>query len=388
MISLFASGNMVWPIITLINGTEKGPYLSITTNNASECIGISFETRVPCVANVFIGTDTTYSVDADSDSSAVRLHHFNFTGLQPGTTYHYIVNSSTYTASYMKRDFAFETAPTESSPTFSFGLVGDTRPDLFGYGAMELVMYRMLAHNPDFVVNTGDIVFTTWRTDHWVRFFNMISLNNYAATHPYMISIGNHETTEFGGDGGYLYNQQLYYPDENLYYAYNYSNTCFISLDVFCDSFMNPNTENEGVSNAQLAWLDQVLSAANASDKINWIIVSSHYPAYSSGGNTAPYIQYIMPILNQYDVDLLLWGHDHFYERLDVNGTPCIIAGGGGAETDPFSPNISPYSVINKAVFQYCILEVNNLTLSMKAYDLFGTIFDTFTIQQTNPWRL
>ena len=105
----------------------------------------------------------------------------------------------------MRRDYTFKTAPDESNPSFSFGLVGDTRPDIFGYEAQELIMLRIIDHNPDFIINTGDIVMTSARGDHWTRFFKMISLNNYATTHPYMISIGNHETSEFGGDHGYLY---------------------------------------------------------------------------------------------------------------------------------------------------------------------------------------
>jgi len=366
----------------------KAPYLSITTGNASTSIGISFQTPVYCKAEVYVGTDLTYSDFSSTETSLNSIHHFNFTGLTPNTVYHYTINTSTtgVVVDYFGRDFTFKTAPTENNPQFTVGIVGDTRPDIFGYGAQELLMVETIAHDPNFILNLGDIVMTSLRVDHWARFFQTISLNWYSATHPYMISVGNHETAEFGSDTGILYNDLFYFPHKNLYYAFNYSNTCFISLDVLCDSFLNPNPD--GISQTQLDWLTTTLQEANASDKINWIVVSGHVPAFSSGGHEEVYIEKVWPILQEYEVDLCMWAHDHYYERLNVNGTPCVIIGGGGAESDPFVPHLSPYSELVRAGFQYSILEVDNLQLTLTSYDTNNIPFDVISLTQTNPWRV
>ncbi|MHA1145596.1 MAG: metallophosphoesterase [Candidatus Helarchaeota archaeon] len=384
IVFLLFSGNWFGSWYLKLN--YKAPYISITTGNASECIGISFETPLPCIANVYIGTDLTYSNFTKSDTSLTTVHHFNFTGLSPGTTYYYVVNSSQYTCDYMNKHYSFKTAPDSNNAHFKFGIVGDTRPDTFGHSGMEITMTGLMAHDPDFIINVGDIVMTSLRLDHWARFFQMVTMNDYGSEHPYMVSIGNHETIEYGGDHGLTFDRLFYFPDRNLYYAYNYSNTCFISLDLVIDSFLNPDPV--GVSQAQLDWLTETLQEANASSEINWIIASWHVPAYSSAGDSETVKEKIMPILEQYKVDLILVGHHHFYERLSINNIPHIISGGGGAEIDPFVSSLSPYSQISKSGYQYCTVEITDTVLSFSAFDQNGIQYDTLTLQQNNPWRL
>lgn len=376
----------------------KAPYLSYTTGNASTCIGISFETPQPCIAEVYIGTDTTYSVANINDAVPTRLHHFNFTGLIPNTEYHYIINSTTsgagtdiFGANYMDKDFTFTTAPTSSNPQFKVGIFGDSRPDTFGRGALEVVMTELVQQSPDFIIHLGDLVYSSLRIDHWARWFDMMNIGNYAATHAFMTTIGNHETSDYGADGGVTYNNTFYYPDETLYYAYNYSNTCFISLDGAIDSILN--NESVVISQAELDWLNTTLFEANASSEINWIVASIHVPIWSSrdtqylqGDNEALKAK-LWPLLDLYKVDFVLSGHHHLYERMKINSTNYIVSGGGGSEPDAFATDLSPYSLFRRAGFHYCTMEVDGLTLNFNAYDLNSVPFESMTITQNNPWR-
>jgi 3',5'-cyclic AMP phosphodiesterase CpdA len=64
-------------------------------------------------------------------------------------------------------------------------------------------------------------------------------------------------------------------------------------------------------------WLIQDLSA----NKLKWIIVCFHHPPYSKGHDSdaekesIDMRQHIVPVLEQYGVDMVLNGHSHVYER-------------------------------------------------------------------------
>ena len=70
---------------------------------------------------------------------------------------------------------------------------------------------------------------------------------------------------------------------------------------------------------AQTAWLDRTLAAARGDTSIDWIIVQMHQCACSSSatgnGSDLGIRQEWLPLFDQYQVDLVLNGHDHDYER-------------------------------------------------------------------------
>ncbi|MHA1786414.1 MAG: metallophosphoesterase [Candidatus Helarchaeota archaeon] len=381
-IFLMFSGNILNSINLQI--TNKAPYLSFTTGNASTSIGISFQTPQICITSVYVGTNDSYSDFVKTDSIASSIHHFNFTGLEPETTYHYIINSSTCNLAYMNRDFTFKTAPTSANPHFSFTVSADTRPDIFGYSGQRIIMSKMIELNPDFMINVGDIVLTSTREDHWQRYFNCITMNDYASTHPYMVSIGNHETIEWGGDLGVRYSEFMLFPYKELYYAYNYSNTCFISLDLDIGSYLNRHV----ISQEQINWLNQTLIQANSSKNINWIIASWHVPPFSSIGDNEEIKAKIIPLIEMYKVDLVICAHHHDYERFEINGIPYIVNGGGGAELEPFILSRHGDSLIARSTFEFCQVQIDGNQLRVNTIDQNGVVFDTLNIIQDNPWRL
>ena len=70
--------------------------------------------------------------------------------------------------------------------------------------------------------------------------------------------------------------------------------------------------------NAQTTWLQQTLSTARADTTIDWIIVQMHQCALSSttdNGCDAGIRQAWLPLFDEYQVDLVVNGHDHDYER-------------------------------------------------------------------------
>jgi hypothetical protein len=75
-----------------------------------------------------------------------------------------------------------------------------------------------------------------------------------------------------------------------------------------------------GYSNgAQTRWLEWTLARARRDPGIDWIIVQMHQDALSSSatgnGSDLGIRQEWLPLFDHYEVDLVLCGHDHDYER-------------------------------------------------------------------------
>jgi hypothetical protein len=77
---------------------------------------------------------------------------------------------------------------------------------------------------------------------------------------------------------------------------------------------------------AQTAWLERTLAAGRRDETVDWIIVQMHQCAASSSstgnGSDLGIRQEWLPLFDRYQVDLVLCGHDHDYERsFPVRGT-------------------------------------------------------------------
>jgi hypothetical protein len=69
----------------------------------------------------------------------------------------------------------------------------------------------------------------------------------------------------------------------------------------------------------QTAWLERTLAAGRGDESVDWIIVQMHQCAASSSatgnGSDLGIRQEWLPLFDRYQVDLVLNGHDHDYER-------------------------------------------------------------------------
>ena len=77
------------------------------------------------------------------------------------------------------------------------------------------------------------------------------------------------------------------------------------------------DTNLRGVNlDKQVTWLDQTL--ANNPNK--WTVLTFHHPIFSSaeGRDNAEVRNKLLPIIQKYNVDLVLQGHDHTYARGQV----------------------------------------------------------------------
>ena len=126
-------------------------------------------------------------------------------------------------------------------------------------------------------------------------------------------SLGNHDNT----------NERLYKPfnmNGERYYTFKPSNGSvrFFALD---SNYMD---------RAQLAWLDKELANSGS----DWKICYFHHPIYSSGkthGSDLRLRTQLEPLFIKYGVNVVLAGHDHFYERIKPqHGIQYFVSGAGG----------------------------------------------------------
>jgi alkaline phosphatase D len=222
-----------------------------------------------------------------------------------------------------------------------------------------------------------------------------LNVQRSAANRPWMPCIGNHEAELDNGPQGYAsFNTRYLVPPNGTafpgnFYSFRVGSALFIALDAndVCyqggggynvggvatmDSHSNAISATAhqynqfytggftanangtwspgGASpNAQTQWLAQTLAAARADTTIDWIIVQMHQCALSSStdnGCDAAIRQAWLPLFDQYQVDVVVNGHDHDYERsYPVRGfTPNVGTStfAGGSVTDASGTHTLP----------------------------------------------
>ena len=116
------------------------------------------------------------------------------------------------------------------------------------------------------------------------------------------VVVGNHDT-----DGSLLHTLLKKFDMSRQYYSFDYANAHFLGLSSEIDSSKDK---------AQFVFANADLAKAKSNPNIDWIIVYFHRPFYSgSGGDNTGMRHLYHPLFQKYNVDLVLTGHAHNYER-------------------------------------------------------------------------
>jgi Purple acid Phosphatase, N-terminal domain/Calcineurin-like phosphoesterase len=282
--------------------------------------------------------------------------HARVDGLRPGTRHTYTVTADN---DHSGQPFAgsFKTAPAGRA-AFRFTSFGDlATPNtrwVLSYGQSAYAVGAVEVFRPLFHLLNGDLCYANLNPASQPEVWRDFGNNNQAsaARRPWMPCLGNHEV-EFGnGPQGYAsYLTRYLLPGNGVpgfrgrWYAFRVGAALFISLDASDVIYQDaaafvagpaPLTPAAGTGNAaiqpgtsfyirgysggaQTAWLRATLAAARDDDSIDWIIVQMHQDAASSSatgnGSDAGLRETWLPLFDAYEVDLVLCGHDHDYER-------------------------------------------------------------------------
>jgi hypothetical protein len=218
----------------------------------------------------------------------------------------------------------------------------------------------------------------------------MATLPSLAATVPFFMAMGNHDTGPGHGRGA-VWNALFALPANNPdrvedYFSLVVGNVLVAGLSSYTYDFA-----------AQIDWLDREL-AAHADDVV-WRILFLHTPVWSSGrhgsnedGRALPAA--LLPVVEARGVDLVIAGHDHNYERfhpsrggfgrprtirplpeLDgrrgtAEGVVYLTSGGGGAPVSPILFGREEGSAETSNHLHYLRLDVAGATLTSAMRDM------------------
>ncbi len=275
--------------------------------------------------NLTAFTGTTMPVDTSlTGGVAYDSNHVTVTGLQANTTYYYTVEKNgveTEVQEYRTGSFDSvkmlyvgdpQIGASKGQPQNGEALVADAgaantaaRNDAFGWNrTLEIATQQ----NPDvnFIISAGDQVNKTGQAKE-EEYAGYLSPDVLAGL-PVATTIGNHDS--LNADYMYHFNN----PNATEYgatqaggdYYYSYGNGLFIVL----------NTNNYNVAEHEQAIQEAIASDPNAA----WRIVTIHQDIYGSGLDHSDTDGMILrtqltPIFDEYDIDVVLQGHDHTYSR-------------------------------------------------------------------------
>ena len=167
------------------------------------------------------------------------------------------------------------------------------------------------------VVMMGDNIYGSDRPQDFVKKFEAPYKALLDAGVKFYASLGNHDSRE-----------QRFYKifnmDGKLYYSFKApkEDVRFFALE---STYMDPDQVNGSKT-----------SCRRSNEK--WKIVFFHHPLYSSGkthGSQVKLREVLEPLFVQYNVSLVLNGHDHIYERIKPqNGIQYFVEGSSGQLRD------------------------------------------------------
>ncbi len=262
--------------------------------------------------------------------------------------------------------------------TISFVFISDSQQYHDEHRKTGRFVSQLKSQHPDirFVLNSGDLVHFGLESE-WKK-YRAVSSAEYTGAIPLVPVLGNHE---FYLDFGLKNFARLYDTAEtsNHYYALDFPLFALVVLDSNVE-WMSPRHKRE-----QTAWLEKTLSGYQALKKP--VMVSFHHAAFTSGQTQytiplppAHIRRHWQPLFEKYGVKAVLNGHEHIYERLDVNGVQHILAGPAGGviskpgKTSPFSQLLMPGF---RSVSQLTVESSGKVHLTTWSVET-GRIVDTF----------
>jgi len=308
---------------------DKKPWVHWNGLDPSAEVYITWETAAALPSYLSYGTDQSLLTTHLSNTSSDMLHRFRLAGLAPNTRYYYRVSHDNLTT-YANGTFA--TASTATNPSdFSFAILSDTQMWM-GTGHYERLCRAMarlqgvsfVAYAGDMAQEHGQFSLLTPESDQPTLNLFWQYTNLFTSTIPMVPDPGNHDASDYGNN---LYSRYygLSTPPNHNYYTFNWSRTQFVMAEIADTGDTDPdnpyNIEHD-------AWMNATLESGMAMD---YRVIVFHRSWYSSYGINHDIDSRLMPIVNRYNVSLVLYGHDHSYERYWVQNHTLIQLGSGGA---------------------------------------------------------
>lgn len=266
------------------------------------------------------------------------------------------------------------TTPTPKvDPAIVFAVIGD-----YGSGDANAMRVANLVNSwqPDFIITVGDNnypVGSAETIDQNIGQFYSPYIHPYQGRYGpggeknrFFPVLGNHDLDTLKGQPYFDYFEL---PGNERYYDFVQGPVHFFALN-------SDTREPDGVNwkSIQAQWLQAALEGSTSL----WNVVYMHAPPYSSG-HEGP-IDWMQWPFQEWGADMVLAGHDHDYERLQVDGFPYIINGlGGGAIYDFGTILLASQARYNRG-YGAILVNASNEQMTFQFITVNNQIIDTFTL--------
>ncbi|WP_339295204.1 CehA/McbA family metallohydrolase [Paenibacillus sp. FSL W7-1279] len=321
-----------------------------------------------------------------SNYRVLAAHEANITDLDLGTKYDYRYGMSP--TGPWSGSYSFKTAPaSEEAVMYVMGDLGvpDRNPESFQLFKNMLDVLQKKNSNGQTVIQVGDLVENGGNMYAWDDVFNHIYNHDMGLVSAHIVGDRERATERklvpFSGFFNLPKNGEGSYRETN--YSFDYGDMHIAVLNSVLDF------------DKQLSWLEKDL---RATDK-KWKIVMGHYPYYGgqSGDETGMDMMRVKlsQAFERLGVSLYIGGHDHVYKRTTIRdgvkdiseeamnlGTTFVTVGSSGPM---FFDNKSfdwDHIVYDENKQTGVILESNDQSLTLKAYNSDGVEIDSFTMKQ------
>jgi calcineurin-like phosphoesterase family protein len=248
-----------------------------------------------------------------------------------------------------------------------FAVIGDTGTggsDQVAIGK-ELAAWRT-RYPFEFVVMMGDNLYGGEKPKDFARKFEIPYKPLLDSGVKFYAALGNHD------DAALQRNYKPFNMNGERFYSFKPQNGVrFFALD------------SNYVDKAQLDWLDKQLVVSGS----EWKIMFFHHPLYSSGethGSAELQRGLLEPVFLKYGVNVVLTGHEHFYERIKPQkGIAYFIIGSSAKlrKGDLVKSDLTAYG--NDREYAFMLMEIAGDELFFQAINEQGKTIDTGSIRRT-----
>jgi len=248
-----------------------------------------------------------------------------------------------------------------------FAVIGDNgtgdKPQ-YEIGAQMLEWYTRFEF--PIVVMMGDNIYGSDRPQDFVKKFEAPYKALLDKGVKFYASLGNHDSRE-------QRYYKLYNMDGKLYYSFKAPKE---DVRFFALESTYPTPE-------QMAWVEDELKKSGE----KWKVAFFHHPLYSSAGthgSTLKLRAVLEPLFVQYNVSLVLNGHDHTYERIKPqNGILYFVEGSSGQLRSGDLRKGSPLTAFGNDTEQtFMLMEIGGDTLTFNTINRRGTVIDSGTFER------
>ena len=354
----------------------RGPYLQNATTNS---IILRFSTAQAIQTTLRYHTLGAGSVI--NEPAPATEHLFKIKALLPDTKYYYQIKSDSKVLSQSH----FRTAPTRGTATrLHFAALGDSGTG----GSHQLAIANQIAQwHPRFLLHVGDIVYEKGAdADYKQKFFTPYQA--ILPSTPFFPAIGNHDAFNINDYLAIFSLPALASGSQTeRYYSFDYGFVHFTVLD---------SKQPYGPGSTQYTWLINDLAKVKDRPRI-WRVVFFHHPPFSLGkhGSTVAMQTDLIPALEAGNVDLVLSGHDHTYERTGLvslgessNHKILYVVTGGGGNSLYEAVKEDPHVEIYRPVYHFLGLIATRRSIRYRAIGENGETVDRVTLFRGKPNHL